>query len=113
MNKQKICNISDLVKNSGVCALMKTEIDNQEAQIALFYLPETPQQVFAIGNWDPCGNANVMSRGLVCDIDKELVVASPLYKQHFSLMTGKCLEDETMSVPVFEISIEDDIVYLH
>jgi nitrite reductase (NADH) small subunit len=35
------------------------------------------------------------------------VVASPIYKQHFSLLTGTCLEDETVKVPVFPIRIEN------
>ena len=106
----KLCNISDLVKDSGVCALQ--EIDGKEQQIALFYLPDTEQQVFAIGNWDPCGEANVLSRGMVGNIGEELVVASPLYKQHFSLTTGKCLEED-VSVPIFAVSIKNEAVYLN
>ncbi len=118
MNKQKICSINDLVENSGVCALIqpqssKSDLDSEQEQIALFYLPETSQKVFAIGNWDPCGHANVISRGLVCNIGDELTVASPLYKQHFSLMTGQCIEDEAISIPTYKVIIEDDIVYLH
>lgn len=106
----KLCNVSDLVKNSGVCALQ--EIDGQEQQIALFYLPDTEQQIYAIGNWDPCGEANVLSRGVVGNIGDELVVASPLYKQHFSLTSGKCLEED-ISIPTYAVSIKGDEVYLN
>lgn len=109
MSKQKICSTADLVKNSGVCALL--ESGGKEQQVALFYVPDTEQKVFAISNWDPLGNANVMSRGIVGSIGEELVVASPLYKQHFSLTTGKCLEEDA-SVKTFDVSLENDTVYI-
>ncbi|HAZ80612.1 MAG TPA: nitrite reductase (NAD(P)H) small subunit, partial [Porticoccaceae bacterium] len=78
----KICEQTDLVANSGVCAIVEGQ------QIALFYLPKEIPTVYAIGNWDPIGKANVLSRGMVGDINQRLVVASPLYKQHFDLQTG-------------------------
>lgn len=107
--KTTICNLNDLAKNSGICALLA--IDGQEQQVAIYYLPETEQKVFAIGNWDPLGQANVMSRGIVGNVGEELVVASPLYKQHFSLITGKCLEED-QSVPIFKVAIEGQHVVL-
>ena len=110
MTKQKICNVADLVENSGVCALAM--VGGQEQQIALFYLPTTEKKVYGISNWDPCGEANVLSRGLIGNIGDELVVASPLYKQHFSLTTGRCLEEENVNVKAFNISLEDDTVYI-
>ena len=91
-----ICEQKDLVANSGICAM----VDGQ--QIALFYLPKETPQVYAIGNWDPIGKAHVLSRGMVGDINERLVVASPLYKQHFDLHTGECLEDSEYSVPVYK-----------
>lgn len=109
MSTQKICSLSDLVENSGVCALVETK--SKSEQVALFYLPKTEQKVFALGNWDPLGKANVLSRGIVGNIGEELVVASPLYKQHFSLTTGQCLEEEA-SVPVFDVSIDGESVLL-
>ena len=104
-----ICAGSDLVQNSGVCALLA--INGQEHQIALFYLPDTEQKIFGLGNWDPLGKANVMSRGIIGNIGDELVVASPLYKQHFSLVTGECLEEEE-SVPVYKVAIDGQNVVL-
>lgn len=109
MSKLKICNTGDLVKNSGVCALI--EKGGEEQQVALFYIPDSEQKVFAISNWDPIGNANVLSRGIVGSVGEELVVASPLYKQHFSLATGKCLEEDA-SVKTFDVSLEDNAVYI-
>ena len=109
MSKQKICNVGDLVKNSGICAL--ATVGGEEQQVAIFHVPTTAEKVFAISNWDPLGEANVLSRGMIVSIGSELVVASPLYKQHFSLTSGQCLEEDA-SVPVYSVTLEDDGVYL-
>jgi nitrite reductase (NADH) small subunit len=105
----EICSIDALAENSGVCALVT--INGQQQQVAIYYLPDTEQKVFALGNWDPLGQANVMSRGILGNVGDEIVVASPLYKQHFSLISGKCLEDD-VSIPVYEIAIEGQNVVL-
>ncbi|MEQ1546717.1 nitrite reductase small subunit NirD [Methyloglobulus sp.] len=95
-----ICSTDDLQPDSGVCAL----VDGQ--QVAIFLLARE-QAVYAIHNYDPIGKANVLSRGLIGDIKGEPVVASPLYKQHFSLRTGICLEDESIVVPTYPIRIQN------
>ena len=52
MSKQKICNTADLIPNSGVCALLNDDAPQEasQEQIAIFYLPETEEKVFAINN---------------------------------------------------------------
>jgi len=95
-----VCGADDLQPNSGICALVKGR------QVAIFYMPNE-QAVFAIGNYDPIGRANVLSRGLIGDINGQVVVASPLYKQHFNLQTGVCVEDAAVSVPVYPVRIEN------
>lgn len=100
----KICDKSDLVEGSGICALMRKK------QVAIFYLPDEEPPVYALQNLDPIGNANVLSRGIVGDIAGELVVASPLYKHHFSLNTGACFENELEQVDVYEVRIDGDNV---
>jgi nitrite reductase (NADH) small subunit len=40
------------------------------------------------------------------------VVASPLYKQHFSLLTGRCIEDEAVSVPVYRAAVHGEDVLI-
>jgi len=109
MNEKVICDVSDLVANSGVCALI--EYQGESKQVALFYLPEIEQQVFALDNWDPLGEANVLSRGIVGNVNDELVVASPLYKQHFSLTSGQCLEADA-SVACYPVAIHESKVVL-
>jgi nitrite reductase (NADH) small subunit len=90
-----VCNIDDLVPGRGACALIGGQ------QVAIFKLPRG--SVYAIGNHDPFSGANVLSRGIVGDLKGELVVASPIYKQHFSLVSGRCLEKPEVSVPVYPV----------
>jgi len=101
---QTVCRLDDLVANSGVCAL----VDGQ--QVAIFYLPGTQPQVFALANRDPIGKANVMSRGIVGDLQGRIVVASPLYKQHYDLATGVCLEDEQVHLDTYTVQLQGDDV---
>ena len=98
-----VCSVDDLQPDSGVCAL----VDGR--QVAIFYMPKG-KAVYAINNYDPFGNANVLSRGLIGDINGQPVVASPLYKQHFNLQTGVCLEDETVTIPAYAVRIENGSV---
>lgn len=102
----EVCLASDLVAGSGVCALVGGE------QVALFYLPGEEPPVYAMGNRDPIGKANVLSRGIVGDVSGQLVVASPLYKQHFCLETGVCLEEDGVQVEVYRVRLEGGSVLI-
>lgn len=97
-------NRSDLLENSGVCVLINN------VQVAVFYLPAETPAVYALANWDPIGKANVLYRGIVGDINGELVVASPLYKQHFSLVTGRCIEEPDVQVAIHQVRLDGDTV---
>jgi len=93
----KICDLDQVLPDTGVCALVGGE------QVAVFRVGD---KVYAVGNRDPFSEANVLSRGIVGDLKGELVVASPIYKQHFSLLTGRCVEDPEVRIPVYEARIE-------
>src|SRR5687767_10508055 len=97
----KVCRLEDIVPDTGACALLAGE------QVAIFRVED---EVHAIGNHDPFSRANVLSRGIVGDLKGELVVASPVYKQHFSLATGQCLEDPAVRVPVFPARVGEGMV---
>lgn len=97
-----ICEESDLVNNSGVCALV------DEQQVAIFTLKNKHGiAIYAVSNWDPIGKANVIYRGIVGSLNGEPVVASPLYKEHYSLLTGRCLENDAISLDVIDARIND------
>lgn len=102
-NWHNACKLSDLVESSGVCALINGQ------QVAIYYLPGQTPAVYALDNWDPIGGANVLYRGILGDVAGQLVVASPLYKEHFSLTTGKCLEKD-YAVRVWPVEVSGDSV---
>jgi nitrite reductase (NADH) small subunit len=108
-----ICSTDDLVKDSGISALLESETNatGKDEQIAIFHIPSSKEQIFAVGNYDPIGEANVLYRGLVGCIDDEPVVSSPLYKQHFSLKTGQCLQEDK-KIAVYDIRIKNEEVQL-
>ena len=97
---QIICPTSDLIKNSGVCALLA----NQE-QVALFQVGN--DTVYAVSNFDPFGKANVLYRGLIGETKGNIYVASPLLKQRFVLTTGACLDDDTLAIKTYQTRITD------
>src|SRR5262245_22037207 len=88
-----VCRLDDIVPNTGVGALVGGR------QVAVFRLDD--DRVHALSNHDPYSRANVLSRGIVGDLKGEVVVASPVYKQHFSLASGQCLEDPGVRITVF------------
>ena len=96
-----VCSASDIVENLGVGALVSDQ------QVAVF---KVDGEFYAIDNFDPFSRVNVLSRGLVGDLKGELVVASPLYKQHFVLKTGVCMEDSSVSVAVHSVRVQDELV---
>jgi nitrite reductase (NADH) small subunit len=97
-----VCALDDIVPDSGVCALVGGR------QVAVFRVGA--DQVFALSNHDPFSKANVLSRGIIGDIKGELVVASPVYKQHFRLATGQCVEDDSVRVETFPVRVSNNTV---
>jgi len=91
-----VCHANDLVTNSGVCALIG------DTQVAIFKVQLDGEiNIFAIDNWDPIGEANVLYRGIVGTLTDKIVVASPLYKEHYDLATGACLERDDIKVSIY------------
>ena len=93
-----VCELDDIVPNTGVCALVHDE------QVAVFRIGN--RELYAIDNFDPYANASVLSRGLVGSLAGRIVVASPIYKQHFDLRTGECLEAPEHSVRAWQVRLE-------
>ncbi|MGV7207836.1 nitrite reductase small subunit NirD [Oxalobacteraceae bacterium A2-2] len=99
-----ICSLDDIVPNTGVCALVNGR------QVAVFHVDDGGPRVFAIDNYDPNSDASVLSRGLVGSLGERIVVASPIYKQHFDLQTGECLEAPEHSVGTYPVRVDGGMV---
>lgn len=104
---QPVCQIDDLIPNTGVAAL----VDGQ--QLALFRIVDRDgERFYAISNYDPFSRANVISRGIVGSLESRIVVASPVYKQHFDLATGQCLEDEEVALDCWTVCCKGNQLFI-
>lgn len=102
-----ICHIDAISPNAGRCALVEGE------QVAIFRISNSGNDtVYAIDNHDPFSSANVLSRGITGSVAERVVVSSPLYKQHFCLETGECLEDDATRLKTYPVRIENNVVQL-
>lgn len=97
-----VCAVDDIIPNTGVCALVA------DRHVAVFRLGA--DQFFAIDNVDPKSGASVLSRGLLGSLGERIVVASPLYKNHFDLRTGECLEMPEHSVRAHAVKVQSGSV---
>lgn len=95
------CEYGRLIPGRGVGVLL-----DDGSQAALFRLDDG--SVYAIGNIDPFSGAAVLSRGIVGDRAGRAVVQSPILKQAFALDDGTCLDDVTVSVPVYPVRVLRD-----
>jgi nitrite reductase (NADH) small subunit len=87
----------------GVAVLLPDAV-----QVALFVLPDNT--LAAVDNIDPFSRAAVISRGITGDRKGEPTVASPLGKQVFSLLNGRCLDDESYALNIYEVRVTDGYV---
>lgn len=102
-NWLSVCRLEDIAPETGICALLGEE------QVAIF---RQADNVYAVSNYDPIGEAYVISRGIIGSIKDCLVVASPLYKQHFDLKTGACFEAPEFTLKVYAVRTCGDDVQL-
>jgi nitrite reductase (NADH) small subunit len=96
-----VCAVERLAPDRGVAAFVGG------AQVALFRL-EGPETIHALGNVDPFSGIGCLSRGIVGDAAGEPMVVSPLHKQRFSLRTGRCLDDPSVGVAVYDVRVRGD-----
>ncbi|MFT6986690.1 MAG: nitrite reductase (NADH) small subunit [Psychromonas sp.] len=100
-----ICAEHDLTPNAGTCVQFKEE------QVAIFYCLRS-ETLYAVANFDPIGQANVISRGIMGSIQGKTYVSSPLYKQHFDLLTGECLESPDHALKAYQVRMVNALVQL-
>lgn len=113
MQQHTICHLNDIIPDTGVCALIEGK------QIAIFRTKKN--DLFALDNYDPFSQANVLSRGLIggttivsdTGTDEEILyVASPIYKQRFDLATGQCLDDESVILGAYQVTLNNNNIIL-
>ena len=93
----RVCELAALPEQAGRSAWLNGRV------LALFRLGE---RVYALDGVDPLAGVAVLGRGLVGDAGGEPVVASPLYKQRYALMDGRCLDDPALSVACWPVRLD-------
>ena len=108
-----VCALTRLTPELGAALLVGDD------QIAIFRLAD--DRVFAVQNLDPFSGASVMSRGITGSRGDEPTIASPIYKQVFSLVTGECLvtmdkvpvEGHAAHLVTYPVSVDNGRVIVH
>lgn len=96
----RVCAVDALVPDRGAAAM----IDGR--QVALFRLSDSGE-IHAVDQLDPFSRANVMARGLVGSRQGVPTVASPMHKQSFDLVTGRCLDDPDVALDVWPTRVAE------
>ncbi|MFE9043948.1 nitrite reductase small subunit NirD [Streptomyces sp. NPDC012421] len=91
-----VCEEARLTPGRGLAALLP---DGRQAAV----FRDRAGRAYAIDNRDPFTGAQVLSRGLIGTADGRPFVASPLLKQRFDLETGRCLDDDEVTVAVYPV----------
>jgi nitrite reductase (NADH) small subunit len=99
----KVCQADDILPYSGATVLVMGR------QIAIF---RVRSDFYAISDYDPFSGAYVLSRGIVGDRGGVIKVASPIYKQSFSLLTGECLDDPSVRLPTYPVRVAEGVIYI-
>ena len=100
----RVCPVEAIPLEGGVAAL----VDGRAVAVFRTHAGE----VFAIGNIDPLSGASVLARGIVGSRGDAPVVSSPMYKQAFDLTTGRCLDDDGVSVPAYDVTVLDGVILI-
>lgn len=117
-----VCQLEDVLPNMGRCVLFAQGAKNikgdkkagNSKQVAIFKIITLngEQHLYAIDNYCPFSHTNTLSRGITGNIGEQIVVASPLYKQHFDLETGQCIEDENVRLTTYPVRLHGNTIQL-
>lgn len=97
-----VCRIEDLDVDRGAAALVHGQA------IALFRTQDG--RVHALSNHDPFAHTAGLARGIVGRRGDVPFVASPRHGHAFDLRTGRCLDDSTVGVAVYEVRVAGGMV---
>ena len=83
----------------------------EDGPVAVFYLPHRLPALFAISHSDPFSGSNVLARGITGDLNGSRWYFAAV-QQHFSLRTGRCLEDAGVQVKTYPVLLDGSRIRL-
>jgi nitrite reductase (NADH) small subunit len=99
---QPVCRVVELEVGRGATALVHGQA------IAIFRTQD--DRVYALGNHDPFARASVIARGIVGVRGGVPFVASPAHRHAFDLRSGRCLDDDHVSIPAYDVRVVEGVV---
>ncbi|GAB2455919.1 hypothetical protein GCM10027062_40180 [Nocardioides hungaricus] len=102
MEWQPVCRVEDLEVERGATALVHGQA------LAIFRTQDG--RVYALGNHDPFAKASAIAKGIVGVRDGVPFVASLAHKHAFDLRSGRCLDDDHVAIPAYDVRIADGMV---
>jgi nitrite reductase (NADH) small subunit len=100
----RVANENEFEANLGECVL----VDGH--QIAV--LNTNRSHWYAVENCCTHTGQPVLARGIIGDTNGEPKISCPLHKRAFSLVSGKCLNDDIAPVRIFPVKRESDGIYI-
>ena len=97
-----VCRVAELEVGRGASALVHGQA------VAIFRTAD--DSVYALGNHDPFDRTSLLSKGIVGSRDRTPFVGSPRHGHAFDLRTGRCLDDEHVSVPAYDVRVVEGVV---
>ena len=97
-----MCALADLDVDRGVTALVHGQ--------ALAIFRTYDGTVHALGNHDPFTRSSGIAKGIVGRRGEVPFVGSPAHGNRFDLRTGRCLDDDHVSVPAYAVKVVDGSV---
>ena len=104
-NWTEVCGVEDVLPGPAVAAIVG------RFQVALVRSGDG-ERFYALSNFDPFSEAFVIARGIGGDRGGVPKIASPIYKQNFSLESGECLDDPSVVLPVFPVRVSRGRVWV-
>ena len=99
---------------SPVCRLVELEVGLGASALvhgqAVAIFRGADDSVHAVGNHDPFDRSVVLARGIMGSREGAPIVGSPRHRHVFDLRTGRCLDDDHVSVPAYEVRVVEGVV---
>ena len=97
-----VCRLAELEVGLGASALVHGHA------VAIFRAAD--DRVYAVGSTDPFDRTTVLARGIMGSREGVPIVGSPRHRHLFDLRTGRCLDDEHVSVPAYDVRVVEGVV---
>jgi nitrite reductase (NADH) small subunit len=103
----KFLKVEEFPEDLGVC------LKYMDKQIAVFNF-KSLNTWYACQNLCPHNKVMVLGRGILGDAGGKPKITCAMHKRNFSLLTGKCLNDDNVEdIEIYDVKTEDGYVFIN